>query len=538
MAPGAGYGRPTSRESPVSAYQLFFVPRSVPAPPGFRRPPLCIGSPGSAAALHLPPRLHLIDFLLLGRPVVMGFGWRSRFTSGGPALYRYRPSGAGIGRRHPPPAVATASAVSTSDAARRPSGPVQHEGAAGLSIRAGQFPTALRPPGGGLGRRHARQLLRASCSGAASVPVLGRKVGPLLRYALIGCEGHGRRARQRIGLDWNKASRGSDIIRGARRSERSGYFRSGARIVWALGVTILPAPTCGAPTVAFAAVGPRPRLASGRRPVPSAVLGHPAYGGSVPAQRVHRISAAVLISNQSGFWTLHIPVGSSHLLLTRVRARCPAARFPTAPAASSGYGLQGPGTASARLRTGLPLPRPGPVLVRPGGLSGVLFAPAPDRAQSVTRRQCGWLNGWARPAACGSGSGRSRGYGRAHGLFCYAVASRQLKIHKKNYTTHDLELGAIVFALKIWRHYLYGTKSVVYTDHKSLHHIFSQKELNMRHRHWIELFSDYDYKIRHHPGKANVVADALSRKERVKLKRVRAMNMTLQSSIKDRILAA
>ncbi|GJT27235.1 putative reverse transcriptase domain-containing protein [Tanacetum coccineum] len=97
-----------------------------------------------------------------------------------------------------------------------------------------------------------------------------------------------------------------------------------------------------------------------------------------------------------------------------------------------------------------------------------------------------------------------------------AYASRQLKIHEENYTTHDLELGAVVFALKIWRHYLYGTKS----------------------RCWIELFSDYDCEIRYHPGKANVVADALSRKEKVKPKRVRAMNMTLQSSIKDRILSA
>ncbi|GKB84534.1 putative reverse transcriptase domain-containing protein [Tanacetum coccineum] len=97
-----------------------------------------------------------------------------------------------------------------------------------------------------------------------------------------------------------------------------------------------------------------------------------------------------------------------------------------------------------------------------------------------------------------------------------AYASRQLKIHEKNYTTHDLELGAIVFALKTWRHYLYGTKSVIYTDHKSLQHIFDQKELNMRQRRWIELFSDYDCEIRYHPGKANVVADALSRKERMK----------------------
>ncbi|GJR14234.1 putative reverse transcriptase domain-containing protein [Tanacetum coccineum] len=91
-----------------------------------------------------------------------------------------------------------------------------------------------------------------------------------------------------------------------------------------------------------------------------------------------------------------------------------------------------------------------------------------------------------------------------------AYASSQLKIHKKNYTTHDLELGVVVFALKIWRHYLYRTKSVIYTDHKSLHHIFNQKEINMRQRRWIELFSDYDCEIRYYPGKENVVADALT----------------------------
>ncbi|GJS06482.1 putative reverse transcriptase domain-containing protein [Tanacetum coccineum] len=87
-----------------------------------------------------------------------------------------------------------------------------------------------------------------------------------------------------------------------------------------------------------------------------------------------------------------------------------------------------------------------------------------------------------------------------------AYASRQLKIHEKNYTTLDLELGAVVFALKIWRHYLYGTKCTVFTDHKSLQHILDQKELNMRQRRWLELLSDYDYEIRYHPGKANVVA--------------------------------
>ncbi|GJQ92911.1 putative reverse transcriptase domain-containing protein, partial [Tanacetum coccineum] len=94
-----------------------------------------------------------------------------------------------------------------------------------------------------------------------------------------------------------------------------------------------------------------------------------------------------------------------------------------------------------------------------------------------------------------------------------AYASRQLKIHEKNYTAQDLELGAVVFALKIWRHYLYGTKCMVFTDHKSLKHILDQKELNMRQRCWLELLSDFDCEICYHPGKANVVADALSRKE-------------------------
>nr|GEV89013.1 putative reverse transcriptase domain-containing protein [Tanacetum cinerariifolium] len=118
-----------------------------------------------------------------------------------------------------------------------------------------------------------------------------------------------------------------------------------------------------------------------------------------------------------------------------------------------------------------------------------------------------------------------------------AYASRQLKVHEKNYTTHDLELGTVVFALKIWKHYLYGTKCTVFTDHKSLQHILDQKELNMRQRRWLELLSDYDCEIRYHLGKANVVADALSRKERVPL-RVQALVMTIGLDLPKQILKA
>ncbi|WVZ81487.1 hypothetical protein U9M48_028860 [Paspalum notatum var. saurae] len=98
-----------------------------------------------------------------------------------------------------------------------------------------------------------------------------------------------------------------------------------------------------------------------------------------------------------------------------------------------------------------------------------------------------------------------------------AYASRQLRKHEVNYPTHDLELAAVVHALKIWRHYLFGNKCEIYTDHKSLKYIFTQNELNMRQRRWLELIKDYDLEIHYHPGKANVVADALSRKSYVNM---------------------
>nr|GEX24522.1 putative reverse transcriptase domain-containing protein [Tanacetum cinerariifolium] len=98
----------------------------------------------------------------------------------------------------------------------------------------------------------------------------------------------------------------------------------------------------------------------------------------------------------------------------------------------------------------------------------------------------------------------------------------------------DLPEGrAVVFTLKMWRRYLYGTKCIVFTDHKSLQHVLDQKELNMRQRQWLELLSDYDCDIRYHPGKANVVADALSQKKRIKLLRVRALAMTIGSNLPE-----
>nr|GEY38166.1 putative reverse transcriptase domain-containing protein [Tanacetum cinerariifolium] len=116
-----------------------------------------------------------------------------------------------------------------------------------------------------------------------------------------------------------------------------------------------------------------------------------------------------------------------------------------------------------------------------------------------------------------------------------AYASRQLKVHEEHYTTQDLELGAVVFALRLWRHYLYGTKYVVFTDHNSLQYILNQKELNLRQRRWIELLNDYDCKIQYHPGKVNVMADPLSRKERIKPLCVQALMMTIHNDLPKRI---
>jgi hypothetical protein len=141
-----------------------------------------------------------------------------------------------------------------------------------------------------------------------------------------------------------------------------------------------------------------------------------------------------------------------------------------------------------------------------------------------------------------------------------SYASRQLKRHEEHYPTHDLQLAVVVHALKIWRHYLLGNTCHIYTDHKSLKYIFTQSELNMRQRRWLELIKDYDLEVHYHLGKANVVADALSRKnhcncltvkpmdhslchelERLNIEIVqqgRLTNITVESTIKDQIISA
>ncbi|KAI3801952.1 hypothetical protein L1987_30071 [Smallanthus sonchifolius] len=133
-----------------------------------------------------------------------------------------------------------------------------------------------------------------------------------------------------------------------------------------------------------------------------------------------------------------------------------------------------------------------------------------------------------------------------HGLGCVlmqrgkviAYASRQLKIHEANYPTHDLELATVVFALKIWRHYLYGVKCTIYSDHKSLKYFSEQKELNMRQRRWLELLKNYDCEILYHPDKANVVADALSRKEESTPIRIKACQLIITPDLMSEISKA
>jgi hypothetical protein len=108
-----------------------------------------------------------------------------------------------------------------------------------------------------------------------------------------------------------------------------------------------------------------------------------------------------------------------------------------------------------------------------------------------------------------------------------AYASRALRTNEQNYPTHDLELAAVIQALMIWRHYLMGTKCNIYTDHKSLKYIFAQADLNMRQRRWLELIKDYDLEVHYHPGKANIVVDALSRKVHSHCLSIEAFSETL-----------
>ena len=114
-----------------------------------------------------------------------------------------------------------------------------------------------------------------------------------------------------------------------------------------------------------------------------------------------------------------------------------------------------------------------------------------------------------------------------------AYASRQLKKHELNYPTHDLELAAVIFALKTWRHYLYGATCQIFTDHKSLKYLFTQKELSLRKRRWMELLKDYDCTIDYHPSKANVVADALSRKSTGFLAYMQTIQLPLMVELRE-----
>jgi ribonuclease HI len=118
-----------------------------------------------------------------------------------------------------------------------------------------------------------------------------------------------------------------------------------------------------------------------------------------------------------------------------------------------------------------------------------------------------------------------------------SYASQQLRKHEVNYPTHDLELAAIVHALKIWRHYLIGHRCEIYTDHKSLKYIFTQSDQNLRQRRWLELIKDYDVGINYHPGEANVVVDALSRKRHCNVMAVSELPPELWRELEELSLA-
>jgi hypothetical protein len=113
-----------------------------------------------------------------------------------------------------------------------------------------------------------------------------------------------------------------------------------------------------------------------------------------------------------------------------------------------------------------------------------------------------------------------------------SYASRQLRKHEENYPTHDLVLAAVVHALKIWRHYLIDHRCEMYSDHKSLKYIFTQNDLNLRQRRWLVLIKDYDLRINYHLGKANVVADALSRKKYCNATFAKRIRLELNKEIK------
>lgn len=93
-----------------------------------------------------------------------------------------------------------------------------------------------------------------------------------------------------------------------------------------------------------------------------------------------------------------------------------------------------------------------------------------------------------------------------------AYVSRQFKFHERNYPTHDLKLAAVVFVLKIWRHYQFGSRFEVFSYHKGLKYLFDHKELNMRQRRWLEFLNDYDFGLSYHPGKPDIIVNALRKK--------------------------